>query len=447
MYIHVALFSFCLLLFLIPLFICVFAPYHNEIESFISVFSLVVLCFGILLTIVDAFLVMRVSYSSFHSTFISLTGVLGLLFSEDGTSVYSLFGIQMETLPSAIPICLAFAATFFVCAVSSSMRYFFTESDFPIWPLYLASLICSSLYAGLHFLSLAYIAWIIYVPVVFTYTLIIYKKTDITYGDSFTYYVHYIILYAGFSFMSLSNLKYEGLISSSEGWSVGYYVLIILCFIAIYAFTVANNERIAMKATLESSELRTRLLNEQIKPHFIFNSLTSVKSNYRHSLEDGDKALSLFSNYLRSSLDLLKNDLVDFEEELTNISNYLDFVNFQHPSPFNLVYDVDSTNFKVPSLCLQPLVENAIKYSGVNENGSGHIVVSSHETPKGHRIAVIDDGVGFDASKVKNHHGIDNVRQRLSLLCHSELHIESEPGKGTTIWFLIKGEENEHHRG
>ena len=106
----------------------------------------------------------------------------------------------------------------------------------------------------------------------------------------------------------------------------------------------------------------------------------------------------------------------------------------------------------MPALTLQPLVENAVRY-GVrkNESGQGTVLITTRETVGYFKIAVIDDGPGFDPkviergarpeeeAKDESHAGIGlvNVRRRLAMLCDGKLEIDSQPGKGTKVTILL----------
>lgn len=175
----------------------------------------------------------------------------------------------------------------------------------------------------------------------------------------------------------------------------------------------------------------------QIQPHFLYNCLNTIYYLCEKDTETAQKAISDFSDYLRGNMDSLDNERpVYFTTELTHIKNYLSLEKIRFDEYLNIAYDIQATNLKIPSLSVQPLVENAVKHGvGKAENG-GTVVISSHELKKCFEISVTDDGVGFDTSKtnqndVKSHVGIDNVRKRLEMICGAVLKIESTPGEGT----------------
>ena len=103
-------------------------------------------------------------------------------------------------------------------------------------------------------------------------------------------------------------------------------------------------------------------------------------------------------------------------------------------------YRIDDTDFEVPALTIQPLVENAIRH-GVRSREDGLVTVSTAREGDAHRITVQDNGVGFDPkqklSTEELHIGIRNVRERVEKMCGGELVLTSEIGKGTTVTMLF----------
>ena len=108
-------------------------------------------------------------------------------------------------------------------------------------------------------------------------------------------------------------------------------------------------------------------------------------------------------------------------------------------------YELGCTDFSMPTLTLQPIVENAIRY-GVRmaPKGRGKVVVRTTEHPDCYEIDVIDNGPGFDADHVPDdgmsHTGLKNVRERLRLVSGGYLTVDSVPGEGTTVRMTIPKE-------
>lgn len=153
----------------------------------------------------------------------------------------------------------------------------------------------------------------------------------------------------------------------------------------------------------------------------------------------GDNALGLFSEYTRESLSLIDTEIIPFEHELKNISHYIDFINTSQVRPFNIIYNIDVTDFCVPAFSLQPFIENAVKYSKVNESEDGYIMISTMAEGELARIEISDNGVGFDTSSIgKGAHGINNSRERFKLLFDTEPVIQSREPSGTKITITVK---------
>jgi LytS/YehU family sensor histidine kinase len=227
--------------------------------------------------------------------------------------------------------------------------------------------------------------------------------------------------------------------------------------VGVYISFIIRTSREACKASeykLQMETLKTRVLREQINPHFIFNSLTAVKSQYHQNIEKGDFAMNLFSNHLRTNVEAIDKDLIPFEHELDNINNYVQLQNLKYPKPFNIVYDIACVNFLVPILSLQVFVENAIKYSKVNTKDDGYIEISSYEDGDEIILEISDNGAGFDINSIKDaSYGIKNARERFELLMNSKIDIYSRNGEGTKVKihidkkYKLDGEENEDNCG
>lgn len=102
---------------------------------------------------------------------------------------------------------------------------------------------------------------------------------------------------------------------------------------------------------------------------------------------------------------------------------------------------IETTDFFVPALSVQPLVENAVKHGLCQKEGGGTITIETKECDDCFQIMISDDGVGFDKTKELDdgrlHVGIPNVRQRIESMCSGTLTISSKPGQGTRVTVLL----------
>ena len=193
----------------------------------------------------------------------------------------------------------------------------------------------------------------------------------------------------------------------------------------------------------ELKESRVAIMLSQIQPHFIYNTLGTIE---RMCLKDPEKAFQLvrnFSLYLRGNFSELDSVTpIRFLDELKHVEYYVNIEKVRFPD-MNIEYDVEITDFVLPALSVQPLVENAIKHGLMRLESGGRVVIRSYETPTHFCVEVRDDGVGFDTSQPideKKHVGLRNIRGRLKAMVNGDLTIESQPGSGTRAVIMIPKE-------
>lgn len=216
-------------------------------------------------------------------------------------------------------------------------------------------------------------------------------------------------------------------------------MLIICCFAALWLWKLAKTARNAIRVgelECELSAVKTNALKAQIKPHFIYNSLTAIQSRYRDGLDEGDAALERFARHLRLITDSDGEDAIPFDDEVRNVLNYFELENLRADGKLNLMLDLEFTDFKVPVLSLQPLVENAVKHGRLREKRDGYILLTSQKVGAEAVITVSDNGSGFDTEAVRGGVGIENTRKRFALM-NAETEIRSEIGCGTEITVKI----------
>jgi two-component system LytT family sensor kinase len=232
----------------------------------------------------------------------------------------------------------------------------------------------------------------------------------------------------------------------SDGWAVqgAIYLSTVMC-VAI-ALKVLNNTRIEMK--LEEQErlllqARMEALQSQINPHFLFNTLNSVSSLVRFDPDTARTMVVKLANILRRLL--RKGDsFVQLREEFEFIDDYLDIevVRFGRDK-LKVVKELDpaSLEIMVPSVILQPLVENAVKHGLSPKVEGGTIYLRSRVKESLLVVEVEDDGVGIAeaASSSGTGIGMANVRERLNVLYNdmARVEVESSPRAGTVIRLIL----------
>ncbi|MDD3394414.1 MAG: histidine kinase [Anaerotignum sp.] len=188
-------------------------------------------------------------------------------------------------------------------------------------------------------------------------------------------------------------------------------------------------------------------LQAQIKPHFHFNTLSTIASFCTTEPEYARKLITEFAGYLRQSFDFKSlNTLFPLEKELQLVKSYVEIEKARFGDKLTIQLDVDKTiKANIFQLSIQPLVENAIRHGVRKKSGCGVITVSVKRVNLETVISVSDDGCGIDLDKLntllshneKNGIGLWNIDRRLKKLFGKGLTIESEPGAGTNVMFSI----------
>lgn len=218
-----------------------------------------------------------------------------------------------------------------------------------------------------------------------------------------------------------------------------------------YQLEVAEANR--MRAFATESELR--MLQAQISPHFLHNTLNTIGSLIRIN---PDRA----RNLLRSLSTLFRHKMTEnstLEKELEHVKSYLEIQQARYEDKLYVSYEIDDslTHYTVPALVLQPIVENAVKYS-VEENGAeGNVVISIRKDDGGVLVSVADDGIGVPDNKLAllgsepiesekgTGTGLYNINRRLigMLGDTSGIKIKSEQNCGTTVSFTMPCQEEQ----
>jgi len=191
-------------------------------------------------------------------------------------------------------------------------------------------------------------------------------------------------------------------------------------------------------------ESRLDALASQINPHFLFNTLASVSSLIRSEPEKARTLIVKLSGLLRRLL-RSQEHFVTLREELDAIDEYLDIESIRFGPQLRIEKDIDpaTLNLIVPSMLLQPLVENSIKHGLSQKLDEGRITIRSQRSGDHAIIDVIDNGTGIpaaDADRVKGTGiGLRNVNERLRVIygANYQLQLDSVPGEGTCARIVI----------
>ncbi|SFH68298.1 Histidine kinase-, DNA gyrase B-, and HSP90-like ATPase [Lachnospiraceae bacterium NLAE-zl-G231] len=196
----------------------------------------------------------------------------------------------------------------------------------------------------------------------------------------------------------------------------------------------------------ELTQNRISIMLSQIQPHFLYNSLLSIKQLCDTQPRKASVALEHFSYFLRGSLNSLSDTrLIPFEKELSHVRDYLYLEKMRFEERLNIEWDITFSDFLLPPLTLQPIVENAVRYGITEREDGGTLRIHSSRTSEWVRITVTDDGVGFSENESgtdgRIHIGLNNVRWRLENQCGGTLQLESRPETGTKVSIILPVKE------
>ncbi len=190
----------------------------------------------------------------------------------------------------------------------------------------------------------------------------------------------------------------------------------------------------------EYNRLQSTTLMQQIKAHFIFNTLNAISALCKQDAHAADNAIKLFAKYLRRYMYLInQQDNIPFQSELELVESYLEIEQLRFGDGFAFDILASYDNFEIPPLTLQPIVENAMIHGLRKHTNKGHIgieVTKAHDIVK---IVVTDNGVGFDADILegKGSIGLQNIRKRLAFMVNGKIEINSKINEGTEIIIYI----------
>jgi LytS/YehU family sensor histidine kinase len=167
----------------------------------------------------------------------------------------------------------------------------------------------------------------------------------------------------------------------------------------------------------ESLSANLRLLQAQIEPHFLFNTLSNVVSLIDTQPTKGKAMLLDLTQYLRTSLSRTLPEKTTLDQEIKMIKAYLNIQKIRMDERLNFKIDVPDAlrQQSFPPMLLQPLVENAVKHGLEPKIEGGEIIIKALEENELLRVEIMDDGLGFSDFN-KSGVGIVNVRERLALL-------------------------------
>jgi two-component system LytT family sensor kinase len=235
-------------------------------------------------------------------------------------------------------------------------------------------------------------------------------------------------------------------LDAPSAWLFGLVLLATVLSVAT-PIKIWNNARIEHRLVEQEHLLlaaKISALASQINPHFLFNTLTSISSLIRSQPETARMVVHRLSTLLRRRL-RDPNHFVTLREEIEAVDEYLDIEQIRFGPQLRVHKDIDdrALDVLVPSMILQPLVENCIKHGLSRKVGGGTITLHVARLDGAARVEVRDDGLGMSEERRETAFsdgiGLSNVSERLRVIygARTTLQLASVIGRGTTVAFEI----------
>lgn len=194
-----------------------------------------------------------------------------------------------------------------------------------------------------------------------------------------------------------------------------------------------------MRQQRQIAQQRASIMVLQMRPHFIYNTMMSI---YYLCKQDPDLAQQVtldFTTYLRKNFTALTSEEpIPFSEELEHTRAYLAVEQAQFDDILFIDYDTPHVDFRLPPLTLQPIVENAVKHGMDPDSAPLRIRIMTRRTGAGSEIVVENNGVGFEpADDSEPHVALENIRERLEIMCGGKMTITPREGGGTVVRLAI----------
>ena len=211
---------------------------------------------------------------------------------------------------------------------------------------------------------------------------------------------------------------------------------------------ISTQMEISKIENLKQSRKRAEIkaLQTQINPHFLFNALNTITSFIRINPNKARELIINLSTYLRYNLEVSDN-MIEISKELEQVKSYVEIEKARFGDSLKVEYDIDSDiDIKIPSLIIQPLVENAIIHGIRKKGGKGTVNIGVKKVEDKVKIWVINDGISIDEEIIEkiyinkmpgNKIGLQNVHLRLKLIYNEGLKIE-RLNPGTRIEFYVQ---------
>ena len=220
----------------------------------------------------------------------------------------------------------------------------------------------------------------------------------------------------------------------------------------MFLFILSDQIEHTIRQQRENLEAQANIRILQMRPHFIYNTMTSIYYLCEQDPKKAMQTISDFTDYLRNNFSAMaKKDTIPFREELSHVRAYLSIEQTRFADRLFVEYDTPHISFRIPPLTLQPIVENSVKHGVDPELSPLTIRISTRETPEGSEIVITDDGMGMECKQPGDiqdekdpHIALNNIRARLDMMCGGTISVSPGETCGTVVRIFIPYPPKKH---
>ena len=225
-------------------------------------------------------------------------------------------------------------------------------------------------------------------------------------------------------------------------------ICVVLSALSMYSLILSDQVEQDLSRQREIANQRNSIMVLQMRPHFIYNTMTSIYCLCAQNPKLARQVIMDFTTYLRKNFTAIASAApIPFSSELEHTRAYLAVEQAQYEDSLFVEYDTPHIWFRVPPLTLQPIVENAVKHGRDPYAGPFRIFIKTRKTDSGSEIVVADNGRGFNpADDSESHTALKNIQQRLEIMCGGSLTITPNDGGGTVVTVIIP-DSSERQKG
>ena len=236
--------------------------------------------------------------------------------------------------------------------------------------------------------------------------------------------------------------KYEEQHKGRFWWDIIFTFILIALWLLIYMiwhYLERNRkdevDRLNLEKTVKELELKT--IKSHINPHFIFNSLNSIRALVDENPKRARTAITELSNILRSSLQVEKMETVPLQKELDIVKDYLGLeqMRFEERLKVEMEIDEDTLSQQIPPMMLQTLVENAIKH-GISKRINGGLIKIIAKFSDNDFVLIVQNSGNLEKKRHEGF-GFKSTRDRLKFLCNGDAYFKVEEIEGTKVQSMI----------